>query len=65
MRILAQEIRTERIARLEERAARLPVLLTIPMMMFILPCLLIVVGTPVLLRILDALRGLLVKAPPL
>jgi tight adherence protein C len=65
MRILAQEIRTERIARLEERAARLPVLLTIPMMMFILPCLLIVIGTPVLLRILDALRGLLVKAPPL
>jgi tight adherence protein C len=56
MRILAAEMRTERLARLEERAARLPVLLTIPMMMFILPCLLIVIGTPLMLRILDTLR---------
>jgi tight adherence protein C len=64
MRILAQEIRTERIARLEERAARLPVLLTIPMMMFILPCLLIVIGTPLMLRILDALHGAFLRASP-
>jgi tight adherence protein C len=56
MRTLAAEMRTERLARLEERAARLPVLLTIPMMMFILPCLLIVIGTPLMLRILDALH---------
>jgi tight adherence protein C len=61
MRILAQEIRTERIARLEERAARLPVILTIPMMMFILPCLLIVIGTPLMLRIFDALRATFLK----
>src|SRR4029077_7590709 len=44
MRILAAELRTERLPRLEERAARLPVLLAIPMMMFILPCLLMVIG---------------------
>jgi tight adherence protein C len=56
MRILAAEMRTERLARLEERAARLPVLLTIPMMMFIMPCLLIVIGTPLMLGILDTLR---------
>jgi tight adherence protein C len=61
MRILAAELRTERLARLEERAARLPVVLTIPMMMFILPCLLIVIGTPLLLRILDAVRGMFLK----
>ena len=61
MRVLAAELRTERMARLEERAARLPVILTIPMMLFILPCLLIVIGTPVALRVMDALRGLLAK----
>ena len=62
MRILAAELRTERLARLEERAARLPVLLTIPMMMFILPCLLMVIGTPVALRVGDTLRQVIHKA---
>jgi len=61
MRILAAELRTERLARLEERAARLPVLLAIPMMMFILPCLLMVIGTPVALRVGDTLRQVLHK----
>jgi tight adherence protein C len=61
MRILAAELRTERLARLEERAARLPVLLAIPMMMFILPCLLMVIGTPVALRVGDTLRQVIHK----
>ena len=61
MRILAAELRVERMARLEERAARLPVLLAIPMMLFILPCLLMVIGTPVALRVSDTLRQVLHK----
>jgi tight adherence protein C len=61
MRILSAELRTERLARLEERAARLPVLLAIPMMLFILPCLLLVIGTPVALRVGDTLRQVLHK----
>jgi pilus assembly protein TadC len=40
---------------MEERAARLPVLLAIPIMLFILPSLLMVIGTPVALRIMDTL----------
>jgi tight adherence protein C len=56
LRMIAAEMRTERIARLEERAARLPVLLSIPLMLFILPSLLIVIGTPVGLRIFDTLK---------
>jgi len=56
MRIIAAEMRNERIARLEERAARLPVLLAIPLMLFILPSLMIVIGTPVGLRIMDTLK---------
>jgi tight adherence protein C len=51
-------MRAERLARFEERAARLPVLLTLPLMAFILPSLMIVIGTPLALRIIDMLgRG--------
>ena len=63
MRILASEMRAARQARIEERAARLPVLLAIPLAVFILPCLFIVIGTPLLLRITDILRNLAVGSP--
>ena len=44
-------MRAERLARFEERAARLPVLLTLPLMVFVLPSLMVVIGTPLVLRI--------------
>ncbi len=56
LRVLAAEMRAERLARFEERAARLPVLLSLPLMGFILPAMLIVVGTPLILRMLDFLQ---------
>jgi tight adherence protein C len=59
MRILAAEMRTLRLARLEERAARLPVLLTLPLVLFILPSLFMVIGTPIALRVMDALKNVL------
>jgi tight adherence protein C len=55
LRVLAAQMRVERLARFEERAARLPVLLTMPLMAFILPSLMIVIGTPLVLHIVDAL----------
>jgi tight adherence protein C len=58
LRTIAAEMRAARQARYEQRAARLPVLLSIPMMMFILPCLLMIVGTPVVLRIMDVFKNL-------
>jgi tight adherence protein C len=58
LRIVAEEMRMEHHARIEERAARLPVLLAIPMMAFILPCLLMIIGTPVVLRIIDAFKNI-------
>lgn len=58
LRVVASELRAERHAQIEERAARLPVLLAIPMMTFILPCLLMIIGTPVVLRIMDAFKHL-------
>lgn len=56
MRILAADMRAARQARIEERTARLPVLLSIPMAVFIFPCLMIVIGTPVALRVYDTLK---------
>lgn len=58
LRMIATEMRALRQARIEERAARLPVLLAIPMMLFILPCLFMIVGTPVVLRMMDAFRAI-------
>jgi tight adherence protein C len=47
-------MRNERILSLEERAARLPALMTMPMIGFILPCLFIVVAGPAAIKILNA-----------
>jgi tight adherence protein C len=55
LRVLAAEMRDERMIRLEERAARLPVLLTLPLILFILPCLFIVLGGPAAIKILNAM----------
>jgi tight adherence protein C len=57
MRILAAEMRMERMMRIEERAARLAVLLSIPLALFILPCIMIVIGTPVALRVIDTFKN--------
>jgi tight adherence protein C len=58
LRTIAGEMRATRQARYEARAAKLPVLLAIPMTMFILPCLLMIVSTPVVLRIMDVFKTL-------
>jgi tight adherence protein C len=63
LRMIAGEMRAARQARIEERAARLPVLLAIPMMLFILPCLLMIVGTPVVLRMMDVFKNIIIGAP--
>ena len=55
LKILASEMRIDRLARFEERAARLPVLLTLPLMIFVLPSVMVVIGTPLVLRTLDML----------
>jgi tight adherence protein C len=56
LRILAQEFRDARIIRAEEKAARLPAMLTVPMILFILPTLFIVLLGPAILGIIDTFR---------
>ena len=46
LRILANEMRTTRLLAFEARAGQLPVMLTIPMILFILPCVFLIVGGP-------------------
>ncbi len=56
LRSLAAEMRGELLIRFEERAARLPTLLTIPMILFILPSMFLVVGGPAMISVIRVLR---------
>lgn len=55
LRQLAVELRREQMIRVEARAAKLPVLLTIPMVLFIMPTILMVVGGPAVIQIIRTL----------
>ena len=55
LRVLSAESREERAMKAEEKAARLPALLTVPMIVFILPPLFVVLIGPAALRTIDAL----------
>jgi hypothetical protein len=57
LRVLAAEFREARMTRAEEKAAKLPAMLTVPMIVFILPTLFIVVLGPAVLNILDTFSG--------
>ncbi len=57
LRVLPQEMRDLALIRFEERAARLPVFLTIPMILFILPCVVLVVGGPAAVQVMEMVRG--------
>jgi tight adherence protein C len=52
LRGLAAELRTEMIMRFEARAARMPVLMTLPMVAFILPSLFLVIGGPAVIQVI-------------
>ncbi len=58
LRVLAGELRRERIVKFEEQAAKLPVKLTLPMVVFILPCVFIVVGGPAVLDLAKLLSSM-------
>jgi tight adherence protein C len=51
LRSLSAEQRQEMLVKFEGRAARLPVLLTIPMIVFILPCVFLIVAGPAMVDV--------------
>ncbi|MCZ6605851.1 MAG: type II secretion system F family protein [Alphaproteobacteria bacterium] len=58
LRVLAKEMRINRLMIAEEKAARLPAILTVPMILFILPALFVVLIGPAVLRVIDQMRAI-------
>ena len=56
LRTLSGEMRQELLTRFEARAGRLPALLTVPMIVFILPCVFMIVGGPAIVHVIQALH---------
>ncbi|CAN5656198.1 type II secretion system F family protein [soil metagenome] len=57
LRVLSAEFRNERMMRAEEKAARLPAIMTVPLILFILPTLFVVILGPAACSISDAFKG--------
>ena len=57
LRVLSAEFRNERMMRAEEKAARLPAIMTVPLILFILPTLFIVILGPAACSISDNFLG--------
>jgi tight adherence protein C len=57
LRVLSAEFRNERMMRAEEKAARLPAIMTVPLILFILPTLFVVILGPAACSIKDALMS--------
>ncbi|WP_298089270.1 type II secretion system F family protein [uncultured Sphingomonas sp.] len=55
LRVLSAEFRNERMMRAEEKAARLPAIMTVPLILFILPTLFVVILGPAACSIKDSL----------
>ena len=58
LRVLAAEFRNERMMRAEEKAAKLPATLTVPLVLFILPSLFVVLLGPAVISTIDNLLTL-------
>ncbi|MCJ7422065.1 type II secretion system F family protein [Sphingomicrobium astaxanthinifaciens] len=54
LRVLSAEFRNQRMMRAEEKAARLPAIMTVPLILFILPCLFVVILGPAACSISDS-----------
>jgi tight adherence protein C len=57
LRVLSAEFRNERMMRAEEKAARLPAIMTVPLILFILPVLFVVILGPAACAISDNFVG--------
>ncbi|MCW5744627.1 MAG: type II secretion system F family protein [Alphaproteobacteria bacterium] len=58
LKVLAAEYRNERMMKAEEKGARLPAMMTVPLMVFILPTLFIVIMGPAIIQVMDNIKGI-------
>jgi tight adherence protein C len=56
LRSLSAELRGEALIKFEDRAGKLPTLMTLPMIVFILPCVFLIVGGPAILNVMANLH---------
>ncbi len=56
LRSLSSELRDEALIKFEERAGRLPTMMTIPMIVFILPCVFLIVAGPAIINVMATLH---------
>jgi tight adherence protein C len=56
LRVLSAEFRDERLMAAEEKAAKLPAIMTVPMILFILPALFMIIMGPAVLHVMDAFK---------
>jgi tight adherence protein C len=54
LRSLSAELREEALTAFQERAGRLPTLMTVPMILFILPCVFLIVAGPAIINVLQS-----------
>jgi tight adherence protein C len=59
LRQVAAESRMVRMARIEERGARLSITLLLPIMIFLLPCMFLVIGGPVFIKTVDTFHTIM------
>ncbi|HYM01602.1 MAG TPA: type II secretion system F family protein [Stellaceae bacterium] len=57
LRVLSHEFRDERMMRAEEKAAKLPAVLTVPMIMFILPTIFMILLGPAIIQVIDTFKN--------
>jgi tight adherence protein C len=57
LRTLSSEMRQEALTAFEESAARLPTMLTLPMIIFILPCVFLIAGGPAIIQVMHAMSN--------
>lgn len=58
LRVQSSEMRTKRRQRAEEKAQQVPVRMMIPLVLFILPCLFIVIIGPAAIQMIDTFSGM-------
>ena len=56
MRVISEEFRSERMMKTEEKAGRIPVLLSLPLTLFILPCIFIVILGPAGITVINSFK---------
>jgi tight adherence protein C len=56
LRVLAAEFRDDRMMKAEEKAARLPAIMTVPLILFILPCLFVVLIGPAIIQVMETFK---------